>query len=342
MRDQFQNDLSAETIASQRHALIKANSKEEIRRCEAHGALAYWKVWHELPVMYPQSELQRVPEHWRTFGSRLSPLTKSPRLAVNPPNAISNYLYAILESEARLSISELGLDPGIGVLHNDTRTRDSLACDLMEPIRPQVDAFLLDWLRHMPLQGKWFFEERNGNCRLTGEFAATLSETLRLWRQALAPFAEGIARTFWSTSFRSSRTEPPATRLTQDRRRGAKGISTQVLGGLSFPSRVSTFLSLHSTKPARLDRFDPIAQLKRAKSLRRQAATKKCWNSERKPDWLNRGFYKEQIQPCLLEITVSKIQDEACRVVHIAGLTSTGGKHAPLLTCGNPCRRLAP
>jgi CRISPR-associated protein Cas1 len=61
-----------------------------------------------------------------------------------------------LESEARLAISELGLDPGIGVLHNDTRTRDSLACDLMEPVRPHVDAFLLDWLRGAPLQGNGF------------------------------------------------------------------------------------------------------------------------------------------------------------------------------------------
>lgn len=73
-----------------------------------------------------------------------------------------NYLYAILESEARLAASELGLDPGIGMLHSDTRTRDSLACDLMEPIRPQVDAFLLDWLRRAPLQREWFFEQRDG------------------------------------------------------------------------------------------------------------------------------------------------------------------------------------
>ena len=63
-----------------------------------------------------------------------------------------NCLYALLESEARLAPAALGLDPGIGVLHKDTRTRDSLACDLMEPIRPKVDAFLLDWLRRGPLQ----------------------------------------------------------------------------------------------------------------------------------------------------------------------------------------------
>ena len=166
VRDHFQNASSIETISDARHALMKAKSSEEIRRYEAQGALAYWRAWHELPIAFPQADLRRVPEHWLRFGSRLSPLTRSPRLAVNPANAMLNYLYAILESEARLAISELGLDPGLGVLHSDTRTRDSLACDLMEPIRPQVDAYLLDWLRRAPLQRKWFFEERDGNCRL--------------------------------------------------------------------------------------------------------------------------------------------------------------------------------
>jgi CRISPR/Cas system-associated endonuclease Cas1 len=32
----------------------------------------------------------------------------------NPSNAVSNYLYAILEAEARLAAAELGLDPGLG------------------------------------------------------------------------------------------------------------------------------------------------------------------------------------------------------------------------------------
>ena len=41
----------------------------------------------------------------------------------------SEYLYALLESEARLAAACLGLDPGLGVLHVDTSARDSLACD---------------------------------------------------------------------------------------------------------------------------------------------------------------------------------------------------------------------
>jgi CRISPR/Cas system-associated endonuclease Cas1 len=103
--------------------------------------------------------LKRVPEHWRSFGARVSPLTGSPRLAANPPNAILNYLYALLESESRLAAAALGLDPGLGVLHVDTPARDSLACDLMKPIRAQIDAYLLDWVTRQPLRREWFFED---------------------------------------------------------------------------------------------------------------------------------------------------------------------------------------
>src|SRR6266851_5322171 len=59
----------------------------------------------------------------------------------------------LLESEARLAAAALGLDPGMGVLHADTPARDSLACDLMEPVRPQVEAFLLDWVMRQPCTG---------------------------------------------------------------------------------------------------------------------------------------------------------------------------------------------
>jgi len=131
-----------------------------------------------------------VPEHWHTFGARISPLSGSPRLAANPPNAILNYLYALLESEARLAAAALGLDPGLGVLHVDTPNRDSLACDLMEPVRPQVDAFVLDWITREPLSRQWFFEQRDGNCRLMAPLAIRLSETVPTWGRAVAPFAE--------------------------------------------------------------------------------------------------------------------------------------------------------
>jgi len=98
-----------------------------------------------------------------------------------------------------------------------------LACDLMEPVRPQVDAFVLDWITREPLSRQWFFEQRDGNCRLMAPLAIRLSETVPTWGRAVAPFAEWVARILWSTTSKSSRQLAPATRLTQRHRREAKG-----------------------------------------------------------------------------------------------------------------------
>jgi CRISPR-associated endonuclease Cas1 len=140
VRDSLHSAALADKIASFRSLLAKANTIEAIRQLEAQAAQAYWSAWRDLPINFPMADYRRVPEHWRTFGTRKSVLTGSPRLAVNPPNAMLNYMYALLESESRLAAASVGLDPGIGVLHVDTDARDSLACDLMEPARPHVDA----------------------------------------------------------------------------------------------------------------------------------------------------------------------------------------------------------
>jgi len=205
-------------IAEARKLVVTAKSNEEIRRWEAQGAKAYWNAMREVPINFNKSDSAKTPEHWRRFGSRVSPLTNSPRLAVNPANAILNYLYAVLESESRLSLATLGLDPGIGVLHNDLRSRDSLACDLMEPVRPQVDALLLNLLTSEQLRREWFFEQRDGNCRLMASFAEKLSETAIMWRTAVASFAEWIAKSLWDSRIRPVRRDVPATRLTQRKR----------------------------------------------------------------------------------------------------------------------------
>ena len=170
---------TADTISRYKAELPQADSISTLRLIESQAARAYWSAWSTLPINFPKNQLRRVPEHWRSFGARVSPLTGSPRLAANPPNAILNYLYALLESEARLAAAALGLDPGMGVLHVDTTARDSLACDLMEVVRPQVDAYVLDWITRQPLNREWFFEQRDGNCRLMAPFAVQLRKPPR-------------------------------------------------------------------------------------------------------------------------------------------------------------------
>ena len=187
-------------------------------------ASAYWSLWRNLTINFPKKDQSRIPDHWRVFGARISPLTGSPRVAINPANAALNYLYCVLESESRLAAAALGLDPGLGVLHVDIPARDSLAYDLMEPVRPQIDAFVLDWITRETLKREWFCEQPNGNCRLMSLLVIRLAETAPTWGRAVAPFAEWLAQSLW-TSIRKpgDRDRNLPTRLTQRRRTEGRG-----------------------------------------------------------------------------------------------------------------------
>jgi CRISPR-associated endonuclease Cas1 len=326
----FHNESVVHAIVSTRRDLEKAQSSDEIRRCESQAARAYWSAWHNLTVQFPKADLKKIPDHWQTFGSRISPLTASPRLAVNPPNAMLNLLYALLESEARLALAALGLDPGIGVLHNDLRTRDSLASDLMEPIRSKVDSFLLEWLRRTPLRREWFFEQRDGNCRLMSSLAVRMLETSQMWARELAPFAEGIAQTLWSMTTKRARNDTPATRLTQSRKREARGLKVAnaarpklnaismcgiccavVKRGNKYCGACAPAASreslIEAAKDGRVATISAKAQVLRSATQRRQAAALKAWNPTDKPEWLNCTVYKDRVQPHLAAITVRAI-----------------------------------
>src|SRR6266516_947362 len=175
----------------------RAKTLAEVRQIEPLAARAYWRAWQRVPVRFDVQDAKRRPRHWRHFGSRISPLTNpSPRKAVNPANAVLNYLYAILEAEARIAALAVGLDPGLGLLHADRPNRDSLACDLMEPVRPAVDRYVFELLGHRTFTKEDVFELLDGQCRLlpplTHDLAATASEWARLVRPIAVEVADRI------------------------------------------------------------------------------------------------------------------------------------------------------
>jgi CRISPR-associated endonuclease Cas1 len=329
-RHKLLDSVTADAIAQFKAEVPTADSIPTIRLIESQAARAYWSAWATLPVNFPKSDQSRVPDHWRSFGARVSPLTGSPRLAANPPNAILNYLYSVLESEARLAAAALGLDPGLGVLHVDKPNRDSLACDLMEPVRPQVDAFLLDWITREPLRREWFFEQRDGNCRLMGSFAVRLSETAPTWGRAVAPFAEWVARTLSSTIPKPNRQIGPATRLTQRHRREAKaGMSAMpnkpaprpqaicricgapIAHGRSYCASCVTTVSKENlvavAQSGRVAAQSPEAQARRSTTKRRHDISRRSWQPSSQRAWLNNETYMQKIQPRLAGITYSTI-----------------------------------
>jgi CRISPR-associated protein Cas1 len=329
-RNRVRDTTTADAIARFRLAVATAQTITDIRLMESQGAAAYWHALRDLPITFPKNDLSRVPEHWRTFGTRKSLLTGSPRLATTPANAMLNYIYAVLESEASLAAAALGLDPGLGFIHVDTPARDSLACDLMEAVRPKVDAYVLDWIMSQPLKREWFFEQRDGNCRLMASLAIRLSETAPMWRHAIAPIAEWVARTLWSNSTRPDRQLGPPTRLTQRRRREAKGA-------LSFPLaiRVPQRQKLcpgcgkdiradvthcgqcaiegakqrlaDAAKLGRLASRAPEARAKQSVTQREHSRARSSWKVSSQPAWLTAEVYSKKIQPRLEAMSSSSI-----------------------------------
>lgn len=113
---------------------------------------------------------------------------------MNPVSAMLNYLYAILETEGRLALQAGGGDPGIGTQHADQKPRDSMACDVMEAERPEVDALLLAFPSGRMLRRREFLEHRNGRCRLVPESARELAQAAGLWALKLRPVVERVAQ----------------------------------------------------------------------------------------------------------------------------------------------------
>ena len=173
-----------------RSRLGTADGLDRLIWAERDAALAYWKAWSLVPVAFTGRDARAVPEHWRSFGQRGSSLTSSPRLAINPANALLNYLYEILEAETRLACLTLGLDPGIGIVHADYRDRDSFTLDLMEAARPAVDVFVLELLRTHIFSRRDFTETSRGVCRITLPLSDELAATAPRWADAIAPAAE--------------------------------------------------------------------------------------------------------------------------------------------------------
>jgi len=330
VREKLNNLGAAQLIADHVAAVDDAQTVETLRLWESRAAYAYWSAWRNIPITFPKRDLYRVPQHWQRFEARVSPLTGSPRLATNPANCLLNYLYTVLESEARLAAATLGLDPGVGLMHVDSPSRDSLACDLMEPIRPHVDRYLLDWIFQEPLHRKWFAERSDGNCRLVASFAARLSETAPSWARVVAPIAEMVARMLSSAIKKQIRSGLPPTRLTQDLRREARPIlatpvaertfkAPRLCRGCGEPLKRGQLHCQSCALPAAKERFGYVARLgriashskeaeiSRARSHLRHVAEIKAWDPTTLPDWLTEQAYREQIQPRLKGLTVRAI-----------------------------------
>jgi CRISPR-associated endonuclease Cas1 len=222
----FGDSETAETIGDLALAAEGVETIDELRQLEASAAALYFGAWSgraECAPTFATKDLRRIPPHWSRYEGRRSVLASaaSNRKAERPANAMLNYLYSLVEAEAILACQAVGLDPGLGIVHADTKGRQSLALDIMEPVRPEVDAFVLDMVGRRTFRKAEFTETSDGHVRLLAPLTHELAETMPQWAKSLGPIAEHVAHVFGKAM---DGTYSAATPLTSRRHRDAQAV----------------------------------------------------------------------------------------------------------------------
>ena len=222
----FGDSETAETIGDLALATEGVDTIDELRQLEASAAALYFGAWSGRPECAPtfaSKDRRRIPPHWSRYEGRRSVLASaaSNRKAERPVNAMLNYLYSLVEAEAILACQVIGLDAGFGIVHADAKGRQSLALDLMEPVRPKVDAFVLDMIERRTFRKVEFSETSDGHVRLRSPLTHDLAETMPLWAKSLGPIAEHVAHVFGKAMDGSY---SAATPLTSRRHRDAQAV----------------------------------------------------------------------------------------------------------------------
>jgi CRISPR-associated endonuclease Cas1 len=334
VRDMLGSSAAADAILRFKAKLTETDNIDAVRLLEAQAAKMYWSQWADVPIRWPLKDEHRVAAHWKFFGSRISPLTRSPRLAANPPNACMNLIHALCESECRIALIGMGLDPEIGLLHCDAPNRSSLANDLQEILRPRVDSFVLNWIQTEHFRKADFWEDRYGNCRIASRLARRLCETADTWRKLVAPVAEYVAQALWSSVSKPASSSKLAqrliaTRLTQRNKREVKGSNVPEVKhpkpehvcsgcGKGIQDRSgqcadcaidgATQRLSNASLIGRVAARSPEARTKHIASRKRHAEAISAWEESMQPAWLTSEFFSRQIQPKLANIATSVIR----------------------------------
>jgi CRISPR-associated protein Cas1 len=148
-----------------------ATSLNQVRGLEARGAGLYHGDLEGIQLKWKDRDKKLVSPHWLVVGPRLSPLSDKPRRAVDPTNAIRNLSFSLLAAQCRLAAAVAGLDVHCAFLHSDHETRDSLVYDLMEPYRPVLDRWVLNFVTTNKFTYGDFVQTHEGQCRLHPDLA---------------------------------------------------------------------------------------------------------------------------------------------------------------------------
>lgn len=165
-------------------AVDRQTSVGSLRGVEGAGAAAYFEGFGDL-----------LPE-------RLKFERRNRRPPRDPVNAVLSLGYTLLHAEAVLALYGGGLDPFVGFYHGLDFGRESLACDVVESLRVEVDRHALMLFRTEKLRQDDFSMTdgacllgKAGRARFYAEWEPLAERLRKLLSESIADIANAIVQT---------------------------------------------------------------------------------------------------------------------------------------------------
>lgn len=139
------------------------------------------------------------------------------RPPTDPVNALLSLSYTLAHYEAVRALCGVGLDPLLGFYHDLSYRRESLACDLVEVLRPRIDYWVIRLFNQQVMRLDHFSvdERLNGACQLgkagRGVFYASYESEAQHWRALLRRLARR-----WANGLLAISEEPEAEEIDHD------------------------------------------------------------------------------------------------------------------------------
>jgi CRISPR-associated protein Cas1 len=194
---QFQKALDSNWCAAWSHRLVLAKARGQLRllrgaldgRPEARKPLfdGIEQIQAVIRTLGAQEELPREAQqglgmdrirglegacaaayfraYCMLFADSLNFHGRNRRPPRDPVNAALSFGYTLLHFEAVRAAHAAGLDPMVGFYHRPAHGRESLACDLIEPLRSRVDEWVRTLFRDRVVRGEHFTVDK-GACLL--------------------------------------------------------------------------------------------------------------------------------------------------------------------------------
>ncbi|WJW76676.1 CRISPR-associated endonuclease Cas1 [Thiohalobacter sp. IOR34] len=160
-----QRRLLAEALSRRpdlRRSLLSAVRDLDARLCELGEGMPSRERLRGLEGVAARDYFQG---YCRLFPRSVNFTGRNRRPPRDPVNACLSLAYTLLQAEAVRAVQVAGLDPMLGFFHDVAFGRDSLACDLVEPLRPSVDRLVWELFRMRSLTAE-HFSSSEGGCLL--------------------------------------------------------------------------------------------------------------------------------------------------------------------------------